>query len=150
MLRTVNASRPCGMRSCPEAARRLPPVLVVVDELLDDPGSSPPFGPHFSARLGRPSIPIETNLRMMFVRYRYKLGFETLCAKISHSIAWRRFGRVPLDAPVSHPTTLLKIRSCCGPGLVEELNEALLAKAAEAKLVRADRVCVDSAVTVSS
>lgn len=146
MLRTINAEPTLWDAILPEAARRLPPVLVAVDELLDDPRFFAPFAPHFSARWGRPSIPIETYLRMMFLRYRYKLGFETLCAEVSDSLGWRRFCRIPLDAPVPHPTTLLKITSRCGPKLVEELNEALLAKAAEAKLVRLDRVRVDSTV----
>ncbi|MGH8918334.1 MAG: transposase, partial [Actinomycetes bacterium] len=41
---------------------------------------------------------------------------------------------------------LLKITDRCGPGLVEALNEALLAKAAEGKLVRLDRVRADTTV----
>lgn len=146
MLRTINAEPTLWDAILPEAARRLPPVLVAVDEVLDDPRFFAPFAEHFSVRWGRPSIPIETYLRMMFLRYRYKLGFETLCAEVADSLGWRRFCRIPLDAPVPHPTTLLKITSRCGPKLVEELNEALLAKAAEAKLVRLDRVRVDSTV----
>ena len=86
----------------------------------------------------------------MFLRFRYKLGFETLCAEVGDSIAWRRFCRIPLDRPVPHPTTLLKITARCGPTAIEALNEALLAKAAEHKLVRLNAVRVDSTVTVSS
>jgi hypothetical protein len=29
--------------------------------------------------LGRPSVPIETYLRLMFLKYRYRLGYEPLC-----------------------------------------------------------------------
>ncbi len=82
----------------------------------------------------------------MFLRFRYRLGFETVCAEVSDSIAWRRFCRIPLDRPVPHPTTLLKITTRCGPGVVAALNEALLAKAAEAKLVRLDAVRADTTV----
>ncbi|MDE3204465.1 MAG: transposase [Acidobacteriota bacterium] len=65
---------------------------------------------------------------------------------MSDSIAWRRFCRIPLDAPVPHPTTLMKITSRCGTRVIDELNEALLAKAAESKLVRLDRARADTTV----
>lgn len=114
--------------------------------MLDDERFFTPFVPFFSVVLGRPSIPMETYLRMMFLRFRYKLGFETLCAEVSDSIAWRRFCRIPLDTAVPHPTTLLKITTRCGPSVVGALNEALLAKAAEAKVVRLDAVRADTTV----
>ena len=146
MLRTINASPTLWDAILPECCLGLPPGLAAVDVPLDDPRFFVPFEPFFSARQGRPSIPIETYLRMMFLRFRYKLGFETLCAEVSDSIAWRRFCRIPLDTAVPHPTTLLKITARCGPGLVDGLNEALLAKAAEDKLVRLDKVRVDTTV----
>jgi IS5 family transposase len=130
----------------PEAALRLPPGLAAIDELLDDPRFFEPFRPFFDPRQGRPSIPMETYQRMMFLRFRYKLGFETLCAEVSDSIAWRRFCRIPLDTAVPHPTTVMKITARCGTAAVDQLNEALLAKAAQAKLVRLDRVRADSTV----
>jgi IS5 family transposase len=130
----------------PECARGLPPGLVEVDRLLDDSRFFEPFVPFFSARHGRPSIPMETYLRMMFLKYRYRLGFETLCGEVADSIAWRRFCRLPIDATVPHPSTLEKITHRCGQAAVDGLNEALLAKAAEAKLVKTDRVRADTTV----
>jgi IS5 family transposase len=130
----------------PEAARGLPPGLAEVDRLLDDVRFFVPFVPFFSARRGRPSIPIETFLRMMFLKYRYRLGFETLCAEVADSLAWRRFCRIPLGEAVPHPSTLEKIAGRVGETAVGELNEALLAKAAEAKLVRLDRLRADTTV----
>lgn len=146
MLRTINASPTLWDAILPECCLGLPPGLAAVDVLLDDERFFVPFEPFFSARHGRPSIPIETYLRMMVLRFRYQLGFETLCAEVSDSIAWRRFCRIPLDTPVPHPTTLLKITARCGPTVVDELNEALLAKAADAKVVRLDKVRVDTTV----
>ena len=72
---------------------------------------------------------------MMFLKYRYRLGYEPLCREVSDSIAWRRFCRVPLDRPAPHPTTLMKITSRCGERAVAGLNDALLDKAAENKVV---------------
>jgi IS5 family transposase len=146
VLRTINAEPTLWDAILPECCLGLPPGLAAVDELLDDPRFFVPFVPFFDPRRGRRSIPIETYLRMMFLRYRYKLGFETLCAEVADSIAWRRFCRIPLDTAVPHPTTLLKITARCGPTAVEALNEALLAKAAEKKLVRLDKIRVDSTV----
>jgi hypothetical protein len=55
----------------PEAALRMPAELARVDELLDDPVFLVPFRPFFSLFFGRPSIPMETFLRMMWLKYRY-------------------------------------------------------------------------------
>jgi IS5 family transposase len=41
-----------------------------VDHLLDDPALWEPFRAHFDPVVGRPSIPIETYLRMMFLKVR--------------------------------------------------------------------------------
>jgi transposase, IS5 family len=146
MLRTINAEPTLWDAILPECCLGLPPGLAEVDRLLDDVRFFEAFVPFFSARTGRPSIPMETYLRMMFLRFRYKLGFETLCAEVADSIAWRRFCRIPLDAAVPHPTTLLKITARCGETAVSALNEALLAKAAESKLVRLDAVRADTTV----
>ncbi len=82
----------------------------------------------------------------MFLKFRYRLGYESLCAEVSDSISWRRFCRIPLDATVPHPTTLIKLTTRCGDGAVAGLNEALLAKAAGARLLRTGRLRADTTV----
>src|SRR3954447_11680550 len=146
VLRTINHKPTLWDAILPEQCRGLPAGLAEVDDLLDDPRFFEPFQAFFSPRLGRPSIAIETYLRMMFLRFRYRLGFEAVCREVADSLAWRRFCRLPLDAPVPHPTTLLKITARCGETAVNQLNEALLAKAAENKVVRLDRVRADTTV----
>jgi IS5 family transposase len=96
--------------------------------------------------LGRPSIPIETYLRVMFLKYRYRLGFETVCREVTDSITWQRFCRIPLGGRVPHPTTLMKITTRCGQVAVDGLNEALLAKAVEARVLKTNRVRADTTV----
>jgi IS5 family transposase len=130
----------------PQCLLSLPGDLAEIDGLLDDPRFFEPFRAFFDPALGRPSIPMETYLRLMFLKYRYRLGFETLCAEVADSLAWRRFCRIPLGERVPHPTTLMKITSRCGATAVDGLNEALLAKAHEHKLVRTDRVRADTTV----
>jgi IS5 family transposase len=89
---------------------------------------------------------METYLRLMFLKFRYRLGYESLCREVSDSITWRMFCRIPLDGSVPHPTTLMKLSTRCGSAAVDGLNEALLAKAAEAKLLRTHRVRADTTV----
>ena len=124
----------------------LPDELGRVDALLDDPVFFAPFAAYFDARIGRPSIPMETYLRLMFLKFRYRLGYESLCREVSDSISWQRFCRIPFGTRVPHPTTLMKITTRCGEDAVAGLNEALLAKAAAAKLLRTDKVRADTTV----
>jgi IS5 family transposase len=89
---------------------------------------------------------METHVRLMFLKFRYGLGFESLCREVSDSITWRRFCRIALDGAVPHPTTLMTLNTRCGSVAVQGLNEALLAKAAEAKVLRTNRVRADTTV----
>ena len=146
MLRTLGDPVSLWESLLPEEVRRLPAELARVDALLDDPVFFAPFVPFFSLTAGRPSTPVECYLRMMFLKFRYRLGFESVCAEVSDSITWRRFCRIPIDGKVPHPTTLMKLTTRCGSGAVDGLNEALLAKAAEAKLLRTSRVRADTTV----
>jgi len=130
----------------PAEVVRLSEELARVDALLDDPAFFAPFAPFFDPRLGRPSTPMETYLRLMFLKFRYRLGYESLCREVADSISWRRFCRIPLDAAVPHPTTLMKLTRRCGPAAVDGCNAALLAKAAEEKLLRTARLRADSTV----
>jgi transposase, IS5 family len=117
-----------------------------VDALLDDPAFSAPFARFFDPLIGRPSTPVECYLRLMFLKFRYRLGYESLCTEVSDSITWRRFCRIPLDGGVPHPTTLMKLTSRCGEQAVAGLNEALWAKAGAAKLLRTTQIRADTTV----
>jgi len=146
MLRTVNDQPTLWESILPAECLQLSAELAGVDALLDDPVFFAPFVPFFDPVIGRPSIPMETYLRLMFLKFRYRLGFESLCREAADSISWQRFCRIPLGTRVPHPTTLMKITTRCGEAAVAGLNEALLAKAAGAKLLRTDRVRADSTV----
>jgi IS5 family transposase len=122
------------------------PGLARIDRLLDDPVFFEPFAPFFSPDVGRPSIPIETYLRMMFLRFRYRLGFETLCGEVTDSLTWRRFCRIGLTDSVPDPSTLMKITTRCGETTVSALNQRLLEKANAAHLIKMDKVRADTTV----
>jgi IS5 family transposase len=146
MLRIRNVQPSLWESVLPEVCLRLPAELERVDAWLDDERFFAPFVPHFSARMGRPSIPMETYLRLMFLKHRYRLGYESLCAEVSDSISWRRFCRIDIDGRLPHPTTLMKLTTRCGEQAVASLNEALLAKAVEARVVKTGKVRADTTV----
>ena len=146
MFRTVGDQVSLWEAVLPAELLKLPDELARVDELLDDPVFFAPFVAFFDPRIGRPSTPMETYLRLMFLKFRYRLGYESLCREVSDSITWRRFCRIGVDGSVPHPTTLMKLTTRCGSAAVDGLNEALLAKAAEAKLLRTNKVRADTTV----
>lgn len=92
------------------------------DALLDDPALVAPFEPHFDPRIGRPSTPMETCLRLMFLKFRYRLGYQSLCREVADSITWRRFCRIGLEGAVPHPTTLMMLTTRCSAVAVDELT----------------------------
>jgi IS5 family transposase len=146
VFRTVNEQPTLWDTILPAELLVLPAELARIDALLDDSVFFAPFAAFFDARIGRPSIAMETYLRLMFLKFRYRLGYESLCREVADSISWRRFCRIPLGSRVPHPTTLMKITTRCGEPAVAGLNEALLVKAAAAKLLRIDKVRADTTV----
>ena len=146
MFRTVADQVSLWEAVLPAELLRLPDELARVDELLDDEVFFGPFEEFFDPRIGRPSTPMEVYLRLMFLKFRYRMGYETLCREVGDSFTWRRFCRIPFDGAVPHPTTLMKLTTRCGPTAVDGLNRALLHKAVEAKVVRTNRVRADTTV----
>jgi predicted amino acid-binding ACT domain protein len=121
MFRTIGDQPALRETLLPTEVLRLPQELARVDALLDDLAF---FAPYFHPLIGRPSTPVECYLRLMFLKFRYRLGYENLCAEAGDSISWRRFRRIPLDSKVPHPT-LMKLTARCGSAAVAGLNEAL-------------------------
>jgi IS5 family transposase len=146
VFRTVGDQVSLWEAALPAELLKLPDELARVDGLLDDPVFFAPFVSFFDPRMGRPSTPMETYLRLMLLKFRYRLGYESLCREVSDSITWRRFCRIPLDGSVPHPTTLMMLTTRCGSAAVGGLKEALLAKAAEAKLLGTHRIRADTTV----
>jgi transposase, IS5 family len=145
MLRTVGPPGSLFELLLPAGMRVLSGELAEIDAVLDDPRFFGPFRPFFSP-FGRPSIPMETYLRMMVLKARSGLGYSRLCVEIGDSLSWRRFCRIGLECSVPDESTIRKITSRCGPQLIEQLNVELLAKANDAGLVNFDRVRVDTTV----
>src|SRR5690554_2032474 len=98
----------------PEELRTLSPELKRVNELLDDPRFVEPFGQRFRERRGRPTVPVDTFLRLIYLKHRHDLSYERLVEEVRDSIMWRRFCRIPLDGEVPH--SKIGRASCRGRG----------------------------------
>lgn len=145
MLRML-APRTLWEELCPSEALILPVDLEYADRVLDDRGLLLPFVPFFSLLHGRPSIPMETFVRLMFLKYRLDLGYETLFAEVSGSFTYKYFCRIGVFEPVPSPSTLSKLVRRVGEATVKELNRALLRRADEHELVDMRKMRVDSTV----
>jgi IS5 family transposase len=130
----------------PEEAKRLPAELAKIDAYLDDDRFLAPWRPLFGRRLGRPSVPVDTLLGLLYLKHRYGLGDERRCREVADSLSWRRCCRIGLDRPVPHPTTLVKLVGRAGPEVIGQLNTALVARLAADRVLRARRLRADTTV----
>jgi transposase, IS5 family len=146
VLRTVGPQGSLFELLLPAGMRVLAGELAEIDGRLDDARFFAPFGPFFDPTEGRPSIPIETYLRLMFLKYRYGLGYQRLCAEVTDSISWRRFCRIGLEASVPDESTIRKLTRRCGPELIEALNHELLTGAGQRGELDVARVRADTTV----
>ena len=121
--------------------------LAEVDRLLDDERFFAPFKERFSTRMGRPTIPIATYLRMMYLKRRYELGYETLVREVKDSLTWRSFCHLSLEGRVPDDTTLIKLSRKYGDDTLHDVNDALVLKLKEKKVIRGRKFRMDTTVT---
>ncbi len=121
--------------------------LAEVDRLLDDERFFDPFRVRFSTRIGRPTIPVATYLRMMYLKRRHELGYETLVQEVKDSLTWRSFCRLSLEDRVPDDTTLIKLSRKYGDDILRDLNDALVLKLKEKKVIRGRKFRTDTTVT---
>ena len=140
----------------PIEVRQLPEDLAMLDVLLSDPEVLWPLVERWrrevreTGRLvlseGRPTIPLETFVRLMVLKQRYRWGYRTLVAEVSDSIHLRRFCRIPLSERVPDESTVRKLTRRVGAETVSELTRALIVKATREKRFRPRAVRIDSTV----
>jgi len=149
MLRIENNQLTLWDALLPEPLRKLPEELAAVDEMLDNPAFLEPFIEAHPSRRGRPTVPAETYLRLMYLKHCYNLGYETLVQEVSDSLTWRRFCRIDLDAKVPDSTTLIKARKRYGDSMTEALNASLLQSLQEKQILRTRKLRTDTTVIES-
>jgi IS5 family transposase len=95
---------------------------------------------------GRPTIPLETYVRLMVLKQRYRWGYRTLVAEVSDSIHLRRFCRISLTERMPDESTVRKLTRRIGAETVAEMTRALIVKATREKRFRLWGVRIDSTV----
>ncbi|KXG77456.1 ISNCY family transposase [Thermotalea metallivorans] len=133
----------------PEEIRKLPDELAKIDAILDDERFMKPFLEKHNTHRGRPTVPIETFLRLMYLKHRYGFGFETLVQEVGDSITWRMFCRIPLDEKMPDPTTLMKACKRYGDEVIKQLNDILVLKLKEEGILKHRKLRVDTTVVES-
>jgi IS5 family transposase len=140
----------------PVEVRELPEDLAALDRLLSDPDVLAPLVAHWRREVaetgravltdGRPTIAMETYVRLMVLKQRYRWGYRTVVAEVSDSIHLRRFCRIALSERVPEESTIRKLTRRIGAETVSELTRALIATATREKRFRARAVRIDSTV----
>jgi IS5 family transposase len=130
----------------PEKLKKLPEELERVNQLLDDPAVVEPFVKRFNVLMGRPSVPVETYVRLMYLKFRHQLGYETLVDEVSDSYAWRKFCGIGLNDRIPDSTTLIKLTHKYGEETIKELHNALIAGLKAKKLIRGRKIRMDTTV----
>lgn len=92
MLRTRNDQPTLWESVLPPEVLRMPTELARVDALLDDERFFAPFRAYFDLMFGRPSIPVETYLRLMCIGRRHRRN--------------RRPRSAPATLPATAPTAV--------------------------------------------
>ena len=103
----------------PVGVKELPQDLAALDVLLADPELLRPLVERWRREFeqtgrsvlteGRPTIPLETYVRLMLLKQRYRWGYRTLVAEVSDSIHVRRFCLISLTERGPDESTVRKL-----------------------------------------
>jgi IS5 family transposase len=155
---TVLAPQPESLwdESLPVEVRELPADLAVLDRLLADSELLWPIVERWQREFeetgrqvlteGRPTIAMETYVRLMVLKQRYRWGYRTLVAEVSDSIHLRRFCRISLSVRVPDESTVRKLTRRIGSGTVSGITRALIEAAVRERRFRPRAVRIDSTV----
>jgi transposase, IS5 family len=140
----------------PVEVKELPEDLAALDVLLSDHELLWPLVERWRQEFeqtgravlteGRPTIAMETFVRLMVLKQRYRWGYRTLVAEVSDSIHLRRFCRISISDRVPDESTVRKLTRRIGSETVAELTRALIVKATWEKRFRPRAVRIDSTV----
>jgi len=157
MLRLVAAqAETLWDEALPIEVRELPDDLAALDGLLCDPALLAPFVACWqrealesgtsTADHGRPTIAIETYVRLMVLKQRHGWGYRTLVAEVSDSIHLRRFCRIALSERVPDESTVRKLTRRIGPETVNDMTRELICAAVRERRFVGRAVRIDSTV----
>jgi len=133
----------------PGEVRALPEDLRALDLLLSDPGLLAPISASWQQHArahGRPTISMQTYVRLMVVKHRTGWGYETLMREVSDSLHLRRFCLIALGERVPDESTVRKLTRRLGAAVVNEITRMVIEKARREKRFRPRAARIDSTV----
>jgi IS5 family transposase len=143
----------------PIEVKELPDDLSALDRVLSDPELLMPVLERFRREViedrravltdRRPTIAIETFIRLMVLKARYRWRYRTLVAEVSDSIHLRRFCRISLSERVPDESTVRKLTRRLGPETVSEISRSLIVSATRQRRFRVRAVRIDSTVVAA-
>ena len=156
----VSASRQAGLwdlvMTLGVQVGELPADLAAIDRLLQDPGVYAPVVElwraqdveHGTFRFtdGRPTIAMETLVRLMVLKVRNGWGYERLVREVCDSVHLRRFCLIGLGDGMPDESTLRKLVIRLGAVTVEQVVGVVIASSAAQTRFRARAIRIDSTV----
>jgi IS5 family transposase len=140
----------------PEETRALPEDLAALDALLSDTALLAPIEARWrreaqavgrsAPSVGRPTISMQTYVRLMVVKHRTGWGYETLMREVSDSFHLRRFCLIALGERVPDESTVRKLTRRLGAEVVNEITRVVVEKARREKRFRPRAARIDSTV----
>ena len=155
---TLLAEQPESLwdEALPVEVKELPADLAALDRLLADPAMLGLIVERFRREVieerwavltdGRLTIAMETYIRLMVLKQRYRWGYRSLVADVSYSIHLRRFCRISLAERVPDESMVRKLTRRIGPETVNEITRVLIVAATRSKRFRPRAVRIDSTV----
>lgn len=132
-------------------ASEMEPVLVQIDQLLDDETLYQMVKADMSQRYahttetGRPATPAEVVLRMLALKHLYNLSYEQTERQVRDSLVLRQFCRVYFQE-VPDDTTLIRWANQIQPETLVEFNQRLSQLAYQLKVTRGRKLRTDGTV----
>lgn len=136
----------------PELLRTLPDDLARLDQVLDAPQILKQFEQHWGRaqlKVGRPSIPMATYVRLMALKHRHCCGYEQLVRQVADSFQLRRFCRIAITDEVPDESTVRKLTRRLGPELVDDMTREVIRLAVEERGFKVRAMRCDSTVLES-
>jgi transposase, IS5 family len=140
----------------PQMTARIDPVLVELDQLLDDDELYQAVRADFGKRhrrtlvFGRPSTPVEVLLRMLLLKHLYSWSYQETEDRVDESLVLRWFSRLYWEA-APDDTTLIRWARTLQAETLHQLNDravelARRAKVTQGRKLRLDATCVQTEI----
>jgi IS5 family transposase len=135
----------------PDGDKLWDPALRAIDAVLTDDGLVDQVVEALgrrhrqSRRRGRLGTPAEVVLRMLVLKHLFDWSFDECEREVRGSLVYRPFCRIDGER-VPDAKTLIRLSHCLGPDVLKGLVERLVALARQRRVVRGERMRVDTTV----